>query len=362
MKARLALVGLGTWAAQGHLPVYQGPRLASYLEVAGLCSRDLSRAKAWCQRFGVAKGYDDFAAMLAEIQPNLVAVTTPDHAHTEYVVMALEAGAHVLVEKPLALSWDDCQRIDQAAKSSHRQVLTLFHKRSDPLWAEARQRILAGQYGHLQMALASIQNPLAVPAGGYFSSELAAQSSPNWFLGTHFYDLLRYMTGCDPVEVRAYGHRKVLPEHGVDTLDSVKADVLFQRPGQHEVASISLMLSWNLPDPSTSLTKQAMQLHFERGELELDGTRRGFAEFGVGQYRDVNPYFMRSTDQGLQGYGASYLEDAIYSLLMDDYRPSVPLADLADAWWATALASAVDQSLANGGRSVTVQRPGEVVG
>lgn len=344
MTRRLALVGLGTWAEQGHLPVYLGPVLSPHLEVVALCSRDIAKAQQWCDRFGIARAFDDFTHMLVTARPELVAVTTPDSAHTHYVVTALEHGCDVLVEKPLATSLEDCERILRAADKAARKVITLFHKRADPLWHEARQRILSGQYGALQMGVASIQNPLSVPAGGYFSSPLASSSDPNWFLGTHFYDLLRYMTGLDPVKVSASSYRKVLPEQGVDTLDAVKADIFFGDGGKEPLASVSVMLSWNLPNPSIALTKQAMQLHFEYGELDLDGTRRGFSEYGQGQYREVNPYFMQQTGSRLTGYGAGFLEEATLSLVLDGYETSVPMPDLGDAWWASALAQAVEDS------------------
>lgn len=356
MTRRLALVGLGTWAEQGHLPVYQGPTLRSHVEVVALCSRDLSKARQWCERFGIGEAFDNFTDMLETARPDLVAVTTPDSAHTDYVVAALEHGCDVLVEKPLATSLADCERILKASESAGRTLITLFHKRADPLWNEARQRIRSGQYGALQMGMASIQNPLSVPAGGYFSSPLATSSDPNWFLGTHFYDLLRYMTGLDPIKVNASAYSKVLPEQGVDTLDAVKADIVFGGSGEGPLASMSVMLSWNLPNPSTALTKQAMQLHFEYGELDLDGTRRGFSEYGQGQFRDVNPYFMQQTGNRLTGYGASFLEEATLSLLMEGYETSIPMPDLNDAWWASALAQAVEESC-DQGREVWVKKP-----
>lgn len=356
MAMKLALVGLGTWAEQGHLPVYLGPCLRNHVNVVALCSRDITKARQWCERFHIPKAFAVFADMLEEARPDLVAVTTPDSAHTDYVIAALAHGCHVLVEKPLAASLEECQRIIEAAARADRRVITLFHKRADPLWHEARQRIRSGQYGALQMGVASIQNPLQVPAGGYFQSPLAANSDPNWFLGTHFYDLVRYMTGLDPVSVSARAWRKVLPEKGVDTLDAVKADVLFAGSEHQTPASVSFMLSWNLPDPSTALTKQAMQLHFEQGELDLDGTRRGFSEYGPGQYRDVNPYFMRQTGSGVAGYGAGFLEEAVLSLVDEGYVPSVPLPGLEDAWWASALAEAIAQSVRSD-RLVSVAPP-----
>lgn len=356
MTRRLAVVGLGTWAEQGHLPVYLGPVLSPHVTVVALCSRDITKAQKWCDRFGIAGAFDDFTHMLVTARPDLVAITTPDSMHTHYVVAALEHGCDVLVEKPLATSLEDCERILEAAHKAGGKVVTLFHKRADPLWHEARQRILSGQYGALQMGVASIQNPLSVPAGGYFSSPLASSSDPNWFLGTHFYDLLRYMTGLNPLRVSASSYSKVLPEQGVDTLDAVKADIFFGDGGEGPQASVSVMLSWNLPNPSTALTKQSMQLHFEHGELDLDGTRRGFSEYGQGQYRDVNPYFMQQTGSRLTGYGAGFLEEATLSLVMDGYQANTPMPGLKDAWWASALAQAVEESCVQH-REVSVRQP-----
>jgi len=348
---RLALVGLGTWAQAGHLPVYRGARMASLVRIVGLCSRDQEKANRWASEIDGTAGFGDFTTMLRETQPDIVAVTTRDDKHTRYVVEALKMGCHVLVEKPMATSLEECNTIFRAASSANRRVVTLYHKRADPLWAEAAQQVRSGQYGKLQMGWSVIQNPLSVPSGEYFTSDMALHSDPNWFLGTHFYDLLRFITGLNPLAVSAHQYRGALSALGSDTADAFKADFIFSGG-----ASISVMLSWNLPEYSPSLTKQAMTLHFQQGELDLDGTRRGFVQHAPDKYSYINPYFLRNTPAGMVGYGAKYLEEAIISLQDETTPLTVELAGHEDAWWASAMAVAVEGAVLEGG-SVSVEQP-----
>jgi len=340
---KLALVGLGTWAEIGHLPVYLGRKLSGLVDVVALSSRDKAKASEWAKRFHIPYDFDDFDRMLDHSRPDILAVTTPDYAHTEYVMKALEAGCHVVVEKPLATSLEDCRKILKAAGKAKRRVITLYHKRSDPLWQEAARRVQEGWYGELQAGFATIQNPLTIPAGGYFASDFANHSDPNWFLGSHFYDLIRYISGLNPMAVNARRYEGTLTTKGLTTADAYKADFMFRRADGQE-ASVSFLLSWNLPEQVPSMTKQSMLLHFQQGELDLDGSRRGFTEHGADAYRYVNPYFMRQTPGGWAGYGVEFLEEAIKSIVDGNSQSSVVLPSLEDAWWASAMAEAVAQS------------------
>lgn len=341
MTLRLGIVGLGTWAATGHIPVYQGQRLRDHAEVVALCSRDLNKAKTWAERHGVAGAYDDLARLIEGSEPDVIVICTPDDLHVQPTLTALAADCDVLVEKPLADDLAGLQAIRGAAERSGRRVITLFHKRADPLWAEAASRVSEGRYGRLQFGTAVIQNPTDVPHGDYFSSDMASHTEPNFFLGTHFYDLLRYITGLDPVRVLA---RRF--EDGA----ALKADLEMENG-----ASVSVACSWNLPVGSPTLTKQSMHLHFSDGEIEIDATRRGYSEHSSSGYSYVNPYFLRPTPIGPVGYGASFLEEAVLSLA-GATASSIRLPSIDDAWWATATAVAAWQS-ADQGRVVEVRPP-----
>ncbi|ACV67910.1 Gfo/Idh/MocA family protein [Desulfohalobium retbaense] len=350
-QLKLGLVGLGTWAGKGHLPVYLGSRLKPFVQVSALCSRSLDKARQWCAEYGIQNAYADYSEMLRKERLDVVAVCTPDSLHTDYVLMALDAGAHVIVEKPLATSTDKCSRIWEKAQKTGRKVITLYHKRADPLWIEARQIARPGAYGPLQMGWAEISNPVTVPTGSYFTSDMTALTDANWFLGTHFYDLLRYITGLNPSSVYARKYYGKLRDLGYNVPDAIKADMIFENN-----ASLSFLLAWNLPQNVPALTKQRMTLHFQEGELELDGMRRGMSNFGPQGYFYANPYFLQETPAGLSGYGASFLEDSLIYLYDPEHSPKAALPSLEDAWWATAMAEAVQES-ARSEATATISRP-----
>lgn len=338
-KIRIALVGLGTWAKTGHLPLYQSPRFQKLVELKAICSRSLKKAGEWASEFNVPHSYDNYNRLLDEQQIDVMVVCTPDHSHFEYIMGALEAGLHVLVEKPMTMKLEQCRAIITKARDKKRKVITLYHKRADPMWAEASRRIRMGEFGDFRMGWASIQNPVIVPNSDYFLSDLAAHSDPNWFLGTHFYDLLRYMTGLNPITVRAHRFKNRMTGQSSGNTDSIKADFILENQG-----ALSVFLSWNLSKSYPSLTKQDMRLHFQNGELDLDGTRRGFTQDSQNGYQYVNPYFMRPTGFGIAGYAADFLESALISIFDADQPLSVDLPSLEDSWWASSIACAVETS------------------
>jgi len=341
-RLRIALVGLGTWAKTGHLPLYQSPRFQPLVEVKALCSRSLEKARQWAKDFDIPTAYDKYEQLLNDEKLDAMAVCTPDHAHFDYIMAALDADLHVLVEKPMAMDLDECRAIVAKATEKQKKVITLFHKRADPMWAESGRRIRSGEFGTFRMGWAGIQNPVIVPNSDYFMSDLAAHSDPNWFLGTHFYDLLRYMTGLNPITVRAHRFKNRTPGQSSEYTDSIKADFIFENQ-----SALSIFLSWNLSKNYPSLTKQDMRLHFDNGELDLDGTRRGFTQDSHEGYKYVNPYFMRSTAFGIVGYAADFLESAIISILDAEQPLPVDLPTLEDSWWPSSIACAVEISAEN---------------
>src|SRR5947208_1057219 len=100
---RAALVGAGRIARE-HLACLE--RLET-VELAAVCDRSAVAAEAAAARFGASRWFTDHRTMLDEIEPDVVHVTTPLGTHFELAVAALEAGAHAIVEKPLAGSLEE---------------------------------------------------------------------------------------------------------------------------------------------------------------------------------------------------------------------------------------------------------------
>ncbi|MBI2614467.1 MAG: Gfo/Idh/MocA family oxidoreductase [Gemmatimonadetes bacterium] len=112
---RVGVVGAGAIAQVAHLPALA--RLRD-LRVVGICDNDLSKAHAVASRFQIPTVYEDIEELLPEAQPEVVAICTPNHLHDVHVQAALSAGAHVLCERPLALSAAGVERI-RAAVPTH---------------------------------------------------------------------------------------------------------------------------------------------------------------------------------------------------------------------------------------------------
>jgi predicted dehydrogenase len=208
---------------------------------------------------------------------------------------------------------------------------------------------MRGEYGELQFGWAWMQDAIHVAAGGFFKSDLASRSSPNWFLGVHFYDLVCFLTGGDPVEVRATGYRRVLAERGLRTYDAVKADFVFK-----DGAAVTVATSWNLPDAAPCVTRQGLYLQCAKGDIEIDSARRGFASTSESGYRFVNPMFLRATPRGCLGYGIESIGETlrVFHARARGARRAFPaaahLASAGEALTATLMAEGVDRSLAAG--------------
>lgn len=120
MTARIGVVGVGWWATFNHIPaVKDGPDA----DIVALCDLDEERLEVAGDRFGIEARYRDIAEMLARERLDGVIVSTPHVAHTAPTIAALEAGCHVLVEKPMATRAEDGRAIAEAAAKAGREVL-----------------------------------------------------------------------------------------------------------------------------------------------------------------------------------------------------------------------------------------------
>jgi predicted dehydrogenase len=124
-RLRVAVVGLGAIAFE-HLD-----KLAQRADAAvvGVCDVSQTLADAVAERFGVGLAYVSYARMLDEARPDVVHVLTPPQSHHDLVIAALEAGAHVLVEKPIATTLDELHEMHEAARAAGRMLCENYNYR-----------------------------------------------------------------------------------------------------------------------------------------------------------------------------------------------------------------------------------------
>lgn len=144
-KLRVVIIGAG-YVAQHHLAALQ--RMPQEVEVVAIVDRDLATAGLLAKRFGVART----AASLAEVRdtaPTAAYVLTPPGSHCAIALEALAMGCHVLVEKPMAETVEDCDRMIEAARAAGRTLSVNHSDRLDPVVEDALARVRSGAIGEV---------------------------------------------------------------------------------------------------------------------------------------------------------------------------------------------------------------------
>ncbi|MCO4095151.1 MAG: Gfo/Idh/MocA family oxidoreductase [Acidovorax sp.] len=189
---RVSVVGAGNYAGAVLIPAFKaaGARLMRIASAGGASSVHLGR------KFGFAEATTDTAALLADPNVDAVVISTRHDTHSDYVVRALGAGKHVFVEKPLALTLQDLDRIETAARESPAlRVMVGFNRRFAPQVVKMKQ-LLAGTPG--PRTLVMTVNAGAIPAN-HWTQDPGVGGGRLVGEGCHFVDLLRYLAGA-PIE------------------------------------------------------------------------------------------------------------------------------------------------------------------
>ena len=142
---KVAVIGTGFISTNRHLPAWL--RLRRRAMVAAVCDADKDRAESVAREFGIESTYDNVEQLLDEEKPDFVDICTPPSTHADLTVTALEAGAHVLIEKPMAMNVQECDRIIDAAGTAKRQVCVVHSELFYPPVVAARKLVADGKIG-----------------------------------------------------------------------------------------------------------------------------------------------------------------------------------------------------------------------
>ncbi len=146
---RMGLIGVGGVCAQVHYP---GLVRIEGVEIAGICEPSAQLLAQRQEEWGIKEGYGDCVQFLAAVKPDAVVIATPNVVHKELIYAALEAGCHVLCEKPLGMNFPQTVEIYQAAKASGLRHMTAFTYRHVPGMVYIRHLIEQGELGELRHA------------------------------------------------------------------------------------------------------------------------------------------------------------------------------------------------------------------
>jgi len=201
-KVRLGVVGCGRVTESRHLPALGASR---EFEVVALSDVDDARLGRVADRFGVEKRYRDYRELIAGGNIDAVAVCVPPGLHAEVALAALAAGKHTFVEKPLALRPEECELLSERASAAPAlNVMVGFNMRWHRLAREARARVRSGELGRVKLVRTVFTSGTRL--GGDFAAwrrERETGGGVLFELGTHHFDLLRFLLGDEVEEIYA---------------------------------------------------------------------------------------------------------------------------------------------------------------
>lgn len=147
-KVRWGVLSTANIGTAKVLPAMQRGELC---DVVGIASRNLEKAQAAATRLGIPKAYGSYEALLADPEIDAVYNPLPNHLHVSWTIKALEAGKHVLCEKPIGLSSAEARElVAAAAQYPHLKVMEAFMYRHHPQWQRAKAIVAGGGVGELK--------------------------------------------------------------------------------------------------------------------------------------------------------------------------------------------------------------------
>ncbi|CAN5264121.1 Gfo/Idh/MocA family oxidoreductase [soil metagenome] len=224
-KVRYAVVGLGDIAQEALMP---GIDHTGNSKLVALVSGDRDKAQGVAMQYGIEAiyGYGDFATLLASGTIDAIYLATPNWRHAEFAIPALQAGIHVLCEKPLEVSVEKCRAILDAERASSAKLMTAYRLHFEPGTLDAIAKIRAGQLGEL-ICFTSCFTQMVDPANHRARSGMEA--GPLFDMGPYPINAIRYLFESEPEEVlSAVGMRHAAA--GLGDLDDTVA-VTLRMPG-----------------------------------------------------------------------------------------------------------------------------------
>lgn len=197
-KLRVGLIGTGMIATQAHIPAWKA--LADEAEIVGCADILEDRAKEVAEREGIPNAFGDWEKMLRDMSFDVVVVTTPNAYHAPQSIAALQAGAHVICEKPAAANHEEAVAMYAAAERAGRNLMIGQSARFMLRSRAAKEIIDSGRLGEIYFAETTSMRRRGIPKWGQFHIKKHSIGGPVLDLGVHAIDLLYYLMGNPPLE------------------------------------------------------------------------------------------------------------------------------------------------------------------
>ncbi len=222
-------------------------------EFAAVAARDPARARKFAAKHRIPRVHGSYEALIADPDLDAIYNPLPNGLHCEWSIRALEAGKHVLCEKPLASNAEEARRMAEASEKTGRVLVEAFHWRYHPLAERMKQIVDGGELGAVRHLEAHLCFPLPFPGDIRYRYDLGGGATMD--AGCYPINMLRFLAGAEPEVVHA---RAKLMTRDVDRW--MRAE--FRFPDGH-TGRITCSL-W-----STSLLRMSIRVHGDAGEMRV---------------------------------------------------------------------------------------------
>jgi xylose dehydrogenase (NAD/NADP) len=197
-KIRWGVISTANIGRAAVIPAIQASRNGEVVAVAG---REAAKTEAFAAKLGISRSYASYEALLQADDIDAVYLPLPNSLHREWTLKAAERGKHILCEKPLGLTAQECLEMEAAARRSHVKLMEAFMYRFHPRTQQVLEMVQAGRLGDLRLIHSAFTFRLTRPDNIRLQPELGGGSLMD--VGCYCVNLSRTAAGAEPVEVQA---------------------------------------------------------------------------------------------------------------------------------------------------------------
>jgi D-galacturonate reductase len=308
---RGGMVGMGMIFDETYAPFFEAaghglydPAIGAFrVELAGAATRTGDRTAAYMARRGLA----DFGNYTGETAGedllasgvDFLCVASPDDKHFEAARKGIEAGRHIIIEKPSVLTLDELDELTTLAKAKGVLAKVVYHKLLDPDHKKLRTLVVDGVLSHVNNGYCTLLEPKSI-SGNQFAAWITGRN-PGTYVAVHYLKLIDFTFGGRLKSVSCTGQRGLVGPQDGPTWDSTQLRLVYEYESGRE-AAFDIHTSWVTPDNFPGYVEQEVQFRFDNGVWNGHSRKRG-VELTV---EDHTPHDLKTTINN--HYNGSFLE------------------------------------------------------
>lgn len=329
-QLRAGMVGLGMIFDETYRPFFERTHAEALYDkrfgvidvpLTAVASRTGSRAEKYRQVAGsriapfVSFSGEDSIQQLVASDIDFACIATPDNRHFSAAKTALNAGKHILIEKPSVLSLAELDELVQLAERKQLLAKVVYHKLLDPDHKKLRTLVADQVLNHVNNGYCSLLEPKSISTGQF--AEWITGRNPGTYVAVHYIKLIDFTFGGRLKTITATGQRGLVGPQDGPTWDSCQMRMIYEYPSGRE-AAFDIHTSWVTPDNFPGYVEQEVQFRFDNGVWNGHSRKRGVECTVEGR----TPFTLKNTmnnhyngtflepwgERSQRGYGVEVLE------------------------------------------------------